>query len=171
MAKASEPAWLTAARAKLGTREAAGPANSPTIMGWAKKLGTKVLGMVYNADSVPWCGLFVATCVAEAGLAPAPIAVRAKAWAPWGKALRPDRVAPGAVMVFDRAGGGHVAFYVGEDDRAYHVLGGNQGDRVSVTRIAKERCIAIRWPDGRPVTGSPVKMTAIAGIPLSVDEA
>ena len=171
MTKASEPAWLTAARAKLGTREAAGPANSPTIMGWAKKLGTKVLGMVYNADSVPWCGLFVATCVAEAGLTPAPIAVRAKAWATWGKALRPDRVAPGAVMVFDRAGGGHVAFYVGEDDRAYHVLGGNQGDRVSVIRIAKDRCIAIRWPDGRPVIGSPVKMTAIAGIPLSVNEA
>jgi hypothetical protein len=35
-------------------------------MAWAKKLGTKVLGMVYNADSVPWCGLFVATCLADA---------------------------------------------------------------------------------------------------------
>jgi hypothetical protein len=53
---ANEPKWLKAARAKLGTKEAAGSANSSTILGWAKRLGTKVLGMVYNADSVPWCG-------------------------------------------------------------------------------------------------------------------
>jgi len=30
---------------------------------------------------VPWCGLFVATCLAEDGAPAAPIAVRAKAWA------------------------------------------------------------------------------------------
>lgn len=35
---ANEPIWLAAARAKLGTREAPGTANSPTIMGWAKRL-------------------------------------------------------------------------------------------------------------------------------------
>jgi uncharacterized protein (TIGR02594 family) len=127
MTTASGPAWLSAARAKLGTREAAGAANSPTIMGWAKKLGTKMLGMVYNADSVPWCGLFVATCLAEDGIPAAPIAVRAKAWASWGANLAAANLAPGAVLVFDRAGGGHVGFYVGEDSTSYHVLGGNQG--------------------------------------------
>ena len=89
MTTAPEPAWLRAARAKLGTREAPGLANSLTILGWARKLGTKVLGMAYNADSVPWCGLFVATCIADAGLSPAPVAVRAKAWATWGVPTRP----------------------------------------------------------------------------------
>lgn len=168
---ATEPAWLLAARAKLGTREAPGAANNPTIMGWAKKLGTKVLGIAYNADSVPWCGVFVAACVAEDGIAPAPIAVRAKAWATWGANIRPERIAPGAVLVFERAGGGHVGFYVGEDTNAYHVLGGNQGDRVSIMRIEKSRCIARRWPAGRPVFGGPRKMTATAGIPLSRNEA
>lgn len=54
MTKAN-PAWLKAARGKVGTREAAGAANNLTIIGWAKRLGTKVLGIVYNADSVPWC--------------------------------------------------------------------------------------------------------------------
>jgi uncharacterized protein (TIGR02594 family) len=171
MTTASEPAWLRAARAKLGTREAAGAANSPTIMGWAKKLGTKVLGMVYNADSVPWCGLFVATCLAEDGIAAAPIAVRAKAWAGWGQNLRADRLAPGAVLVFERPGGGHAGFYVGEDATAYHVLGGNQGDRVSIMRLEKSRCVARRWPAGCPVLGGPVAMKAIAGLPLSQDEA
>lgn len=168
---ATEPAWLLAARAKLGTREAPGAANSPTIMGWAKKLGTKVLGIAYNADSVPWCGVFVAACVAEDGLTPPPIAVRAKAWAMWGQSIRPERIAPGAVLVFERAGGGHVGFYVGEDPVAYHVLGGNQGDRVSVTRIEKRRCIARRWPIGRAVIGGPRAMTSTAGIALSRNEA
>ena len=103
---AKDPAWLAAARAKLGTREAAGAANSATILGWAKRLGTRVLGMVYNADSVPWCGVFVAVCLAEDGIAAAPPAARATSWAAWGQALRPERLAPGAIMVFARPGGG-----------------------------------------------------------------
>ncbi len=167
---AKEPVWLQAARARLGTREAAGAANSATILGWAKRLGTRVLGMIYNADSVPWCGVFVASCLAEDGIGAAPIAVRALSWADWGLALRPERLAPGAVLVFERPGGGHVGFYVGEDAAAYHVLGGNQGDAVTIARIAKGRCVARRWPEGRAVIGKPVQIAA-KGKPLSRDEA
>lgn len=165
------PAWLKAARAKLGTREAAGAANNPTIMGWAKRLGAKVLGIAYNADSVPWCGLFVAACMDEAGLPSAAIAVRASAWASYGQALRFERLAPGAILVFQRPGGGHVGFYVGEDATAFHVLGGNQGDAVTIARIEKARCIAARWPTGVAIVGGPVLMTARAGQPLSRNEA
>lgn len=165
----AEPKWLRMARAKLGTREAAGSANSATILGWAKRLGTKVLGLVYNADSVPWCGVFVAYCLQEDGIDAVAIAVRATSWATWGVALRSERLAPGAVLVFERPGGGHVGFYVGEDATAYHVLGGNQGDAVTVARVAKDRCIARRWPAGWPVIGRPVQMAA--GKPISTDEA
>ena len=167
---AKDLAWLRAARGRLGTREAAGTANNATILGWAKRLGTRVLGMIYNADSVPWCGVFVASCLAEDGIAAAPIAVRAMSWADWGLALRPERLAPGAVLVFERPGGGHVGFYVGEDAAAYHVLGGNQGDAVTIARIAKGRCIARRWPADRPVIGKPVQIAA-KGKPISRDEA
>lgn len=168
----TDPAWLMAARALLGTREAAGSANNPTILGWAKRLGVKVLGIIYNADSVPWCGLFVAHCLREAGvdLAEMKVGVRAKAWATWGVPVASDRLAPGAILVFDRAGGGHVAFYVGEDLGFYHVLGGNQGDTVSIMRLAKSRCIARRWPRGWPVIGRPVQMSA-TGVPVSRNEA
>lgn len=167
---AKEPAWLIAARAKLGTREAAGGANNGTIIGWAKRLGTKVLGIAYNADSVPWCGVFVAACMQEAGIAPAPIAVRAKSWATWGANLGVSVLSPGAVLVFEREGGGHVGFYVGEDSTHYHVLGGNQSDAVNVMRLAKGRCIARRWPRGVSVMGAPVRMNS-AGIPASSNEA
>jgi len=144
--RASDPDWLRAARRKLGTREAAGPPSNPAILGWAKRLGTRVLGTVYNADDVPWCGVFVAACLDEVGVDPPPIAMRAMSWAAWGLNLRPERLAPGAVLVFERPGGGHVGFYVGEDATAYHVLGGNQGDAVTIARLLKSRCVARRLP-------------------------
>lgn len=175
---AQDPKWLAIAKSKLGTREAPGAANNSTIIGWGKRLGLKILGIAYNADSVPWCGVFVSTCLDEAGIDlrsegrnRMKIGVRASAWADWGANLRTDRLAPGAIMVFTREGGGHVAFYVGEDDAAYHVVGGNQSDNVTITRIAKGRLSAARWPVGVPVTGGPVKMTARAGVPLSRNEA
>lgn len=162
----SDPAWIVAARAKLGVREVAGPGNSSVIMGWAKKLGGAVLGIAYGADSIPWCGLFVAQCITEAGLKPPPIAVRAKAWATWGEACQPQR---GAVLVFQRDGGGHVGFYHGETATAYQVLGGNQGDAVSLALIAKDRCIAIRWPKGVAQSGQ--RVSVAFGGKLSVNEA
>ena len=171
-----EPAWLRAARAKLGTREAPGAANNPTIMGWAKRLGVKVLGIVYNADSVPWCGLFVAQCISDGGIDLAndrvhrmSVAVRASAWSTWGQPMPLTRLAPGAILVFSRSGGGHVGLYVGEDADAYHVLGGNQSDNVTITRIAKGRLTAARWPAGVPVVGAPVLLAMAGG--LSSNEA
>ena len=65
--------------------------------------------------------------------------------------------------------GGHVGFYVGEDAVAYHVLGGNQGDAVTIARIARSRCVARRWPAGPPVIGKPVLRSATGR--LSRDEA
>jgi uncharacterized protein (TIGR02594 family) len=84
--------------------------------------------------------------------------MRAKAWADYGSLLRPDRLAPGAIMVFDRDKGGHVAFYVGEDAGHYFVLGGNQANSVNVMKLGKSRLIASRWPKGQPVIGKPVLM-------------
>ncbi len=64
----------------------------------------------------------------------------------------------GAILVFwrgKRTGWlGHVGFYTGEDTSAYHVLGGNQGDKVSITRIAKERLLEARWPATPPATST-----------------
>jgi len=171
MTTAPEPPWLHYARTLIDTREAAGVANNATIIGWARTLGTKLVGMIYNADSVPWCGLFVARCMDEAGIAPAAITVRATSWATWGLNLRPERLAPGTVLVFARPGGGHVGFYVGEDAASYHVLGGNQGNAVSIARLPKTRCVASRWPKGQPVIGGPVQMLARVGVPLSHNEA
>ena len=59
-------------------------------------------------------------------------------------------------------GSGHVGLYVGEDYGAYHVLGGNQSDGVTITRIARDRCITIRRPAYRkePASAKPVQLAA-----------
>ncbi len=55
------------------------------------------------------------------------------------------------VLVFARpGGGGHVGLYVGEDAEAYHVLGGNEGDAVTIVRILRWRFVSTRrrrWPN------------------------
>lgn len=166
MTQSTEPAWLIAARAKLGTREAPGPASNPTVIGWAKRLGARVLGITYGDDSVPWCGLFAATCMAEAGIAPPPIAVRASSWDAFGVPARPF---VGAVLRFARPGGGHVGFAVGEDATRFFVLGGNQGDRVSIVPIQKARLAACRAPAG--FTGPRLPLPQMRGGASSRDEA
>ena len=68
----------------------------------------------------------------------------------------------GDILVFSRGNGGHVGFYVGEDDTCYHVLGGNQSNMVNVTRILKSRCISIRrcsWKISQPLNVKVVKLS------------
>ena len=78
----------------------------------------------------------------------------------------------GCVLVFSRTGGGHVGFYEGEDASYYHVRGGNQSNAITVARIAKNRCIARRWPRTVPLpTSGPIRMTSVAGVAVSTNEA
>lgn len=64
-----------------------------------------------------------------------------------------------------------MGFYWAEDDDAYHVLGGNQSNSVNITRIAKDRLLSARWPlTGLAVDGQ-VRIAAVNGRLLSVNEA
>jgi uncharacterized protein (TIGR02594 family) len=135
------PRILTEALALHGVRETAGPANTPAIMNWAREVGPKV-AKVYSADSIPWCGLFMAVVARRAAKSIPESPLWARVWATWGDPS--PQAALGDVLVFVRKGGGHVGVYVGEDATSYAVLGGNQGDAVSIVWIAKSRCIAVR---------------------------
>jgi uncharacterized protein (TIGR02594 family) len=149
----TSPRWLRTAYAYEGLRETPGPRHNATIIGWLTKLRAW-----WRDDETPWCGVFVAHCMQEAGLPYPRLYMRAKAWSDYGALLRPDRLAPGAILVFNRAGGGHVGFYVGEDTGHYYVLGGNQSNAVNVMKLGKSRLVASRWPRGVPVVGKPVHM-------------
>ena len=147
----SEPSWLKIARSYDGLKEIPGPRHNQTIIRWLGKLRAW-----WSDDETPWCGVFVAHCMQESWLPFPKFYMRAKAWSDYGSLLRRDRLAPGAILVFDRAGGGHVGFYVGEDAGFYYVLGGNQSNAVNVMKLGKSRLVASRWPKGEPVIGKPV---------------
>jgi hypothetical protein len=141
------PRMIVEALNLYGTIETPGAGNNPTIMAWAKETG---LTAIYSADSVPWCGLLMA-------------------WAKFGVEAGQPRL--GDVLTFTRKGGGHVGLYVGEDKAAYHVLGGNQGDAVSITRIGKERLYRARRPAYSQIPASVQPIVLAASGTLSENEA
>jgi uncharacterized protein (TIGR02594 family) len=162
------PRMVAEALKLFGTVEAAGAANSPTIMGWADEVGGKV-DEAYRADSIPWCGLFIAVVAKRAGKTVPDGPLWALNWAKFGVSAGQPML--GDVLTFIRPGGGHVALYVGEDADAYHVLGGNQSDQVCFTRIDKKRLHRVRRPlyMNQPATVRPYILKG--GGALSRDEA
>jgi uncharacterized protein (TIGR02594 family) len=153
MTSITTPKWMQTAEKLVGTKEIPGPRHNRVVLRWLEKLRAW-----WRDDETPWCGVFVAYCMQEAGLPFPKMYMRAKEWSSYGSLLRRDHLAPGAILVFDRAGGGHVGFYVGEDAGHYFVLGGNQGNAVNVMKLGKTRLIASRWPKGEPVIGGYVFM-------------
>ncbi|HEX8447439.1 MAG TPA: TIGR02594 family protein [Sphingomonas sp.] len=159
------PRMLRVALALYGTRETVGAGDNPVILAWAAEVG---LAKTYRADAVPWCGLFLAVVAQRAGK-PVPAApLWALSWGRFGVAA--ERPMLGDVLTFTRPGGGHVALYVGEDADTYHLLGGNQDDRVGFARIVKRRLRAVRRPEYRAQPESVAVRVLAAGGALSVDE-
>lgn len=157
----TEPLWLEVGRTYLGLKEIPGPKHNPTIIKWLTQLKAW-----WKDDETPWCGTFVAHCMDSVGVALPKHWYRAKDWLNWGVAVAPRL---GAVAVFDRNGGGHVGLLVGETATSYAVLGGNQGNSVSVMALAKNRLLGTRWPAG--VSKSPVIALPLMEAKKSVNEA
>lgn len=162
--------WYDEAKRYMGLKEIVGPKHNLTILSWAKRLGGWIANF-YTKDEIPWCGLFMGhifgVTLPEETLPSNPLG--AKEWAKFGV---PSGHRLGAVVVFTRDGGGHVGLYHGEDKTHFHILGGNQSNSVNITRIAKNRMIAIRWPSTAPKIGPDKAIWLSAnGTPISKNEA
>jgi len=156
------PKILVEAVKLMGTKEIVGKVHNPVIMGWAKFLE---LTKVYTADEIPWCGLFVAYCAHVAGVQVVDKPLWALSWSNYGTKVTEPML--GDILTFKRDGGGHVGIYVGEDKTCYHVLGGNQGNAVSVTRILKSRLYDARrtaWKIAQPANVRKVILTSKGAI-------
>lgn len=139
-----EPAWLARARRYLGLREVPGSKSEPIIVGW-----WKALAQSFRDDLVPWCGGFVGGVFVESGIPPTKNPAGARNWLNFGVPL--PRPAVGSVVVFWRGSksgwSGHVGFVVGRDAKDnLMVLGGNQGDMVSIKPFGRDRVLGYRWP-------------------------
>ena len=134
------PKHLLKAIELFGTTEIVGPKHNPVIMDWARETNLKQ----YTNDEIPWCGLFIAIIMKRANREVVKDPLWARNWAKFG--VKVDQPMLADVLVFQRETGGHVGLYIGEDKTSYHVLGGNQGNTVSIVRIEKSRLIASRRP-------------------------
>jgi uncharacterized protein (TIGR02594 family) len=154
------PIWLGSAYAYEGLREIPGAPTAPAIAGWLKRLRAW-----WADDETPWCGTFVAAVLQENGIAVPAAWFRARAWLDWGTALPQPTV--GCVVVFNRSGGGHVAFVVGRDHGGRLLcIGGNQSNAVSVAPFERSRVLGYRWPAGEPMP-APQTLPLIASAAVS----
>lgn len=163
--KEPAPRMLLEAIKLFGVTETLGVRDNPVILDWAKEVG---VNKVYSHDSIPWCGLFLAVVAKRAGKPVAASPLWALSWARWGdEGGQPEL---GDVLVFTREGGGHVGIYVGEDVTAYHVLGGNTSDKVTIARIEKHRLYACRqlYTIAKPSNVRPVMLSPLGR--LSINE-
>lgn len=170
--KALEPApdktnipWMSEAMSVKGLHE---QRNVTVLRKWFDKSVSWI-----DPREIAWCGAFVATCYRkwDGNIEIPDNPLGARNWREFGKPTHPVL---GACLVFWRGSPhgwkGHVGFYYGEDHTNFHVLGGNQSNAVTVSRIAKNRLITSRWPIGQEITGSPVHLTP-NGTPTTTNEA
>jgi uncharacterized protein (TIGR02594 family) len=160
------PPWLSEVRRKTGLTEA-GPGRFKLIA-WLRS-DHNYLG---DPAKYPWCGELVATAIAltlpDEALPSNPY--WALNWSAFGRPVSPS---VGAILVFHRPGGGHVGFCEGQAGDHWIVRGGNQSDSISVARVAKARCVAIRWPATYPMPSTPAWTTGTnaAGVAITRNEA
>lgn len=155
-------AWIVEARKHIGLREIKGAEHEPQLIAMLEKMGgfTNENRAWWRDDETPWCGLFVGYCLGKAGRFVIPHWYRARAWAEHPALTKLNHPAYGCLAVFERRGGGHVGFVVGEDEnKNLMVLGGNQGDAVNVRPFSRERVVAYVWAAfwrGRAIPSRPL---------------
>lgn len=145
------PAWLTWARAEVGTTEIVGPRHEQRVLEYWD-IGKVPLDV--NDDETPWCAAFA--CAAIEATAHnryrSPRTARARGFEPGPHTKVCDNVV-GAIVVLssDRgAASGHVGFLESVSKDRVLLLGGNQGNRVCVASFPLARVVAVVWPAGAP---------------------
>lgn len=166
---AEMPLVIQAGLKMVGTKEVYGPKHSPIIMSWAETAG---IASIYTNDELAWCGLSHFVALLRGGK-PASLEgwdiLRALKYSTYGMGVKVPGV--GDTLVFERPGGGHVGFYVGESANTYHVMGGNQSNEYGFTEILKTRLKAARRPiyNNMPATVKPMKLHESGLISINED--
>lgn len=157
------PPWYALALDQRGLHEVR---DNSELRAWLRSDGA-TLG---DPAKLPWCGDLVETAISIA-LPDEPIPANPYGARQWLKFGRECPVMFAATCIFWRGSPngwqGHVGFVAGEDGDAIHVLGGNQSNSVSITRIARSRLLGCRWPLTYPMTGERVTLNADGALSLN----
>lgn len=142
----NEPAWLAAARPLVGLKEIVGSRHEPKVVQFFADAGHSWV----KDDETAWCAAFANAMLKRAGVE-GTNSLAARSFLQWGQKLTTPRV--GCIVVFKRGTSswqGHVGFYVGETKTHIRVLGGNQGNAVSIASYNKKSLLGYRWPAAVP---------------------
>jgi len=133
-----------------GIKEVDGTTSNPQILAMLRLDDTWP-----EDDSVPWCSAFT-NYIAWLLRLPRSKSLRARSWLLVGEVIDLDYAEPGFdVVIFKRGSGsqpgpdvikapGHVGFYAGVEGSKILVLGGNQGNSVSISRYSKSSLLGVR---------------------------
>lgn len=131
----------------LGLREMPGPDHHPFIV-WAHSL----CDIPDSTDEVPWCSSWL-NAIAWILDLPRPNSARARSWLRVGGELPLPAVKRGDVVILKRGtddgpevidAPGHVGLFSRAESGCVHLLGGNQGDAVTISPFPVNRVIGIR---------------------------
>jgi len=123
----------------LGVSEVNGADSNKAILEFGKRADISW----YNNDSIPWCAVFVNAMCDIIGLTETKSAL-AKSFLSWGKKITIDdavKDSTNVIGIFHRgdknSATGHVAILkdISLDKKYANMLGGNQGDKVSIQRF------------------------------------
>lgn len=138
--------WMQYAIAEIGVKETPGPGDTPRILDY---LSTVALPSSLLHDSTAHCSAFVNWVMKQAGI-PGTGSAAARSWLEWGDALYEPTY--GCVVILWRkkvdSPFGHVGFFTALRGRSVVLLGGNQGDTVSISPYLETRVLGYRWPHG-----------------------
>jgi uncharacterized protein (TIGR02594 family) len=127
------------ARRFMGMEEVLGATSNPAILAMLQ-MDVKWP----SGDDVPWCSAFVNAVQFLVGL-PRTKSLAARSWLQVGRNITLDEAEPGFdVIVLSRGAGGHVGYYAGHSQGTILILGGNQGDTVSIAPFDRARLLGVR---------------------------
>lgn len=151
------PRWMIEAQKYLGIHEIKGPKHEQLIVDMFADAGFPGV----RDDETAWCAAYVGAILKRVNIAPSK-SLMARSYEKWGVQLR-DPIY-GCVGVKTRVGGGHVGFVVAASEESITLLGGNQGDCVSVALFPRKDFTAFRWPAGEPTTTVALPQRASAAL-------
>lgn len=135
----------------IGIKELPGGKDNPLIQWWLSLCGFST----DSPDEVPWCSAFVNGIAWELRL-PRSKSAAARSWITVGVPIPIHEARPGNdIVILKRGEGdqpgpevlaapGHVGFFAGLYGPRVYVLGGNQGDAVTIAPYPVERILGIR---------------------------
>lgn len=143
------PAWHAWARTQIGVQEIVGPQHNQAVIDYWK---SGRIPLDVRSDETAWCAALVCAAIELAGYR-STRSGRARSYLEDRKNMIDCDERIGAIAVFSSPAGaafGHVGLIESVGDTAIYVVGGNQGNQVSVAPFKRSRLLRVCWPANAP---------------------